>query len=288
MDPGPAFFQGTDGRKRHAGVAEGIRRTRQPSIWRCLRTARRFVKMSGSGHRTVTGLIARQDLNSSEKTHCAGAGAEAGAGVACGAGAGAAGAGVVAAAGAGVAGAGAAGAGAAGAAGAGAGAGAGAAGVAGAGVAGAGVAGAAGAVSVGAGALSGAVPGSTEMFSRPGMFISSGGRPGTSGCFASTPSSRSLAAESRNSRVFTMARPIAETKKRIPSQVVNFWRMSVVCAPRAESSVPPPNAAPRPSCFGRWINTTSTISMLTAMMITVNKMDRIAMGRRICDTGKGL
>ncbi len=42
------------------------------------------------------------------------------------------------------------------------------------------------------------------------------------------------------------------------------------------------------SCLGRWISTTSTMRMLTAMMITVNKMERIAMGRRICDTGQGL
>jgi hypothetical protein len=40
--------------------------------------------------------------------------------------------------------------------------------------------------------------------------------------------------------------------------------------------------------LGRWIKTTSTIKTLTAMMITVNKMDKIAMGRRICDTGQGL
>ncbi len=145
-----------------------------------------------------------------------------------------------------------------------------------------------GAVSGDAGASSGAVAGSAVRFSKPGRFINSGGNPDISGCFASTPSSTSLAAESRNSRVFTIARPIAERKKTTPSQVVNFWRISVVWAPRAESSEPPPNAAPSPSCLGRWINTISTNSMLTAMMITVNKMDRIAMGRRICDTGKGL
>lgn len=85
-----------------------------------------------------------------------------------------------------------------------------------------------GAVSGAVDAPSGAAPGSTEIFSRPGIFINSGGRPEKSGCFSSTSSNKSLAAESRNSRVFTIARPIAETKKRTPSPVVNFWRMSVV------------------------------------------------------------
>ena len=58
MDPGSTFFQGPHRRERHAGVAEGIWRTHEPQIGHRLSTARRLVKLSGSGHRKVIGLIA--------------------------------------------------------------------------------------------------------------------------------------------------------------------------------------------------------------------------------------
>ncbi len=112
-----------------------------------------------------------------------------------------------------------------------------------------------GPLSAGSGSTSGTTGASSVVsgVSAPptGRSESSGGRPGICGSRSSTFSRTSLAAEARNSRVLTMANPIADTKKIMPSQVVAFCRTSVVCAPSAESSVPPPNAAPRPSCLGR-------------------------------------
>ena len=43
------------------------------------------------------------------------------------------------------------------------------------------------------------------------------------------------------------------------SQVVNFTRTLVVCAPKMFSVTAPPNAAPRPSLFGRCIRITRTM-----------------------------
>src|SRR5205814_6715788 len=48
-------------------------------------------------------------------------------------------------------------------------------------------------------------------------------------------------------------------KKMPVSQPVNFTSTFVVCAPKIFSVTPPPNAAPRPSLFGRCIKMTSNI-----------------------------
>ena len=56
------------------------------------------------------------------------------------------------------------------------------------------------------------------------------------------------------------------------NQVVNFTRTFVVCAPKMFSVTPPPNAAPRPSLFGRCIKITSTMSRATR---TKNTNDRL-------------
>ena len=48
--------------------------------------------------------------------------------------------------------------------------------------------------------------------------------------------------------------------KKIPAiHVVNFTSTLVVCAPKIFSVTPPPNAAPRPSLFGRCMRITSAM-----------------------------
>src|SRR5262249_45390868 len=55
------------------------------------------------------------------------------------------------------------------------------------------------------------------------------------------------------------------SRKKIPaSQAVNFTRTFVVCAPKIFSVTPAPNAAPRPSLFGRCIKMTSSIRSATS------------------------
>jgi hypothetical protein len=72
------------------------------------------------------------------------------------------------------------------------------------------------------------------------------------------------------------------TKKRPPSQRVKFARTFVVCAPKRFSVIPPPNAAPSPSFFGRCISTTRTISSDTIMWIASRILIRTDMrGRNI-------
>ena len=52
-------------------------------------------------------------------------------------------------------------------------------------------------------------------------------------------------------------------KKSAASQPVTFVSTFVVCAPKIFSVTPPPNAAPKPSLFGRCIKITSIISNAT-------------------------
>jgi len=66
--------------------------------------------------------------------------------------------------------------------------------------------------------------------------------------------------------------PNVSAKKMPANQVVNFTRTFVVCAPKMFSVTPPPNAAPRPSLFGRCIKITSTMSRATR---TKNTSDRL-------------
>lgn len=64
------------------------------------------------------------------------------------------------------------------------------------------------------------------------------------------------------------------------SHVVNFTRTLVVCAPKIFSVTPPPNAAPKPSLFGRCIKITSTMSADTSTKKTSNKLINRFIGTR--------
>lgn len=62
------------------------------------------------------------------------------------------------------------------------------------------------------------------------------------------------------------------------SQVVNFTSTFVVCAPKMFSVTAPPNAAPRPSLFGRCIKITSTMSSATRTKNTDSRLIRRFIG----------
>ena len=64
------------------------------------------------------------------------------------------------------------------------------------------------------------------------------------------------------------------------SQVVNFTNTFVVCAPKMFSVTPPPNAAPKPSLFGRCIKITSTMSSATRTKNTDSRLIRRFIGAR--------
>ena len=64
------------------------------------------------------------------------------------------------------------------------------------------------------------------------------------------------------------------------SQVVNFTSTLVVCAPKMFSVTPPPNAAPKPSLFGRCIRMTNTISAATSTKMPRQKLIKRVIGRR--------
>jgi hypothetical protein len=62
------------------------------------------------------------------------------------------------------------------------------------------------------------------------------------------------------------------------SQVVNFTSTFVVCAPKIFSVTAPPNAAPKPSLFGRCIKITSTMSRATRTKDTDSRLIRRFIG----------
>ena len=68
------------------------------------------------------------------------------------------------------------------------------------------------------------------------------------------------------------------TKKIPANQPVIFVRTVVVCAPKIFSVIAPPNAAPRPSLFGRCIRITRIMSKATIIQITKSKLIKIAIG----------
>ena len=70
------------------------------------------------------------------------------------------------------------------------------------------------------------------------------------------------------------------TKKMPASQVVNFTKTLVVCAPKIFSVTPPPNAAPSPSLFGRCIRITSIMSIDTSTKSTSNRSIKRFIGTR--------
>jgi hypothetical protein len=69
-------------------------------------------------------------------------------------------------------------------------------------------------------------------------------------------------------------------KKMPASHVVNFTRTFVVCAPKMFSVTPAPNAAPKPSLFGRFIRITNTISTATSTKSTKQRLINRFIGRR--------
>jgi hypothetical protein len=75
--------------------------------------------------------------------------------------------------------------------------------------------------------------------------------------------------------------PNVSAKKMPANQVVNFTRTFVVCAPKMFSVTPPPNAAPKPSLFGRCIKITSTMSRATRTKNTDNRLIRRFIGAGI-------
>src|SRR6478609_7203381 len=64
------------------------------------------------------------------------------------------------------------------------------------------------------------------------------------------------------------------------SHVVNFTSTFVVCAPKMFSVTPAPNAAPRPSLFGRCIRMTRIIRLATSTKSTRQKLISRFIGRR--------
>ncbi len=68
------------------------------------------------------------------------------------------------------------------------------------------------------------------------------------------------------------------TKKMPASQAVNFTSTLVVCAPKMFSVTAPPNAAPKPSLFGRCIKITSTMSSATSTKIARQRLSRMFIG----------
>ncbi len=72
------------------------------------------------------------------------------------------------------------------------------------------------------------------------------------------------------------------TKKIIARVTVAFWSTFDVCAPNIWSVTPPPNAAPRPSCFGLCIKTMRTINKQTIAKIAVRlHIKKLIMGRGV-------
>lgn len=83
-----------------------------------------------------------------------------------------------------------------------------------------------------------------------------------------------------SSRVFNTASKTADERKMVASQTVPFCRTSVVWAPARESIIPPPKAAPRPSCLGRCIRTMRMSRILTITITTIKIPIKIeSMGR---------
>src|SRR6266850_1431697 len=72
--------------------------------------------------------------------------------------------------------------------------------------------------------------------------------------------------------------PNVSAKKIPANQVVNFTRTFVVCAPKMFSVTPPPNAAPKPSLFGRCIKITSTMIRATRTKSTNDRLIRRFIG----------
>ena len=70
------------------------------------------------------------------------------------------------------------------------------------------------------------------------------------------------------------------TKNIAASHVVNFTNTLVVCAPKIFSVTPAPNAAPKPSLFGRCIRMTRTISTATSAKSTRQRLIKRFIGRR--------
>src|SRR5436853_1638774 len=70
------------------------------------------------------------------------------------------------------------------------------------------------------------------------------------------------------------------TKNIAASHVVNFTNTLVVWAPKIFSVTPAPNAAPKPSLFGRCIRMTRTISTATSAKSTRQRLIKRFIGRR--------
>lgn len=68
------------------------------------------------------------------------------------------------------------------------------------------------------------------------------------------------------------------TKKNPANQPVNFTSTLVVCAPKRFSVMPPPNAAPKPSLFGRCIKMTRIMSSAIRHQIVNRTLIRIDIG----------
>ena len=78
------------------------------------------------------------------------------------------------------------------------------------------------------------------------------------------------------------ARSKVITKKIIARVTVAFCSTFDVCAPNIWSVTPPPNAAPRPSCFGFCIKTIKTINKQTIAKIAVRLIiKKVIMGRGV-------
>src|SRR5262249_15017054 len=71
---------------------------------------------------------------------------------------------------------------------------------------------------------------------------------------------------------YRIDKPSVSAKNMPASQVVNFTSTLVVWAPKIFSVTPAPNAAPRPSLFGRCIKMTSTISAATSTKSTRQRL----------------
>jgi hypothetical protein len=79
-------------------------------------------------------------------------------------------------------------------------------------------------------------------------------------------------------RAYKIDNANVSAKKMPASQAVNFTSTFVVCAPKIFSVTPPPNAAPKPSLFGRCIKITSIISNATSIHMARRMLIKIDIG----------
>src|SRR2546421_7758278 len=109
--------------------------------------------------------------------------------------------------------------------------------------------------------------------------VAGGGEVAGAACFFISPRGSALSPPVPRC-AYKTDNPNVRAKKMPASQVVNFTSTFVVCAPKIFSVTPPPNAAPKPSLFGRCIKITSIMSSATRTKNTDSRLIRRFIGAR--------